>query len=210
MDPQHEDCPTLVGDKPFRELNSRVYQGLLRRLNSEPLLSDYTFYRSVDADLDGVTPALSPYAQCLASTVYLGRRFTDAKHSNGNGQVMFCSHGSALPRSYGQIQSIFSHQRRLNSGELRLQVFLAIAQYHTLSFGDAHLDPYRRFDGLGAKLVYSVPSADVQVVPIEAIVSHIVTCPFEDERFTRSGRRYSVIIKLDEVSSSIPSINIQC
>ena len=204
---QHQECSALE-NVPFQELDPRVYQALLHRLNSEPLLSDHTFYRSVGEDTATLTTALSPYAQTLTNTVYLARRFTVFRHSKGDSQVMFRSHGSALPRSYGQIQNIFSHQRRLNCGEIRRQTFLTVAQYHTLSFGEANRDPYMQFDGLGARLVYSTPSTDIQVVPIETVISHIITCPFEDEFFTRNGHGCSVVLELDEVSFRILSMFI--
>lgn len=186
-------------DKETTPLSPDIYTALLRCLAVAPRLSGYTYYRSTDSPTDPDTPVLSSNAQVKNAITHGGRRFSNASHSAGDSNVMFYSRHSCR-KSFGRIQQIFDHKRRLRSGKLLQQTFLAIKAYSPLSPADAHLDPYSDLEGIGAELVYTAPNPDIVIIPLNDVTCHIAMCPFESVACTPLSCPCSVVVILDEVS----------
>ncbi|KAI0323451.1 hypothetical protein GY45DRAFT_1209873, partial [Cubamyces sp. BRFM 1775] len=161
------------------DLPALTYDALLHRLNSDPALSSSVTYRHRSSRTDAGVPVLNPKATILRSVVHKGRRYTDASHNVGDSQVLFTCSSPNRPSTYGRIQSIFVHRRYSSVGVVRRQVFAAVARFSPLSDVDARSDPYRRYVGLGAHLVYADLAATIEVIPVQDIISHFVSCPYE-------------------------------
>ncbi|EIW51125.1 uncharacterized protein TRAVEDRAFT_54873 [Trametes versicolor FP-101664 SS1] len=160
-------------------LSPALYDALLRRLSSDAHLSERISYRSFDTPVDLSTPILNPNAQILPAVMHRGRRYTNVAHNAGDSQVVYLRAHGATTLNYGQIQSIFLHQRYIQAGEMRQQVFAVVRAYRALSAADSRMDPYRAHRGLGARLVYARLEPVLEVIPMQYIVSHYVSCPYD-------------------------------
>lgn len=204
-----DDFDTFIPSDPFIPLPPSIYTGLLQCLAADPSLSEYTYYRSTQSliiatNLD--TPVLSSDAQVIYAITHQGRRFSDAGHSFGDSNVMFYSEqvGLATRKSFGQIQRIFNHRRRLRSGKFVQQIFLALYVYPPLSPDDTHLDPYNDLH-VGARLVYAAPNPVPVVIPLNDVICHVAICPFKKVAPSSPSRPCSVVVALDEVSQGLIS-----
>lgn len=199
------DAPDRLQSEDTTLLSLTIYEALLERLASDPHLSEYTHYRSIQSPTDPDTPVLSRNARVDHGITHRGRRFSDANHSVGNSNIMFYSRhrGRETCKSFGQIHRIFSHKRRLRSGKVLQQTFIAVNVHPPLPPTDVHLDPYKDLEGIGARLVCTVPISRAVVITLDEVICHIAICPFRSAS-SASGSLSSpcsVVIALDEVST---------
>ncbi|KAI0349682.1 hypothetical protein OH77DRAFT_1414519 [Trametes cingulata] len=195
--------PSVTHREEFHPLPSAVYQALLRRLAADNTLAGESAYRDIDSGATSPSEVLNPNAHVLASVMHKGRRLSDAAHHVGDSHVSFC-HAADNDRrrqtaTFGQIQMLFVHNRRARSGGFQRQVFAAVKVYPSLSAADAALDPYRSVEGADARLVYSELSSDIQVIPLDDIVAHFVTCPYRAMGAISLSRPCVAVLSVQEV-----------
>ncbi|KAI0649618.1 hypothetical protein C8Q79DRAFT_902087 [Trametes meyenii] len=156
-----------------------LYQGLLRRLASDPSLSESTSYRPFNSRTNTQHTILNPNGQILGSVNHRGRRYADVAHNHGDSQVIYFRAGTkSTDASYGQIQTIFLHERCFTHGGFHRQVFAAVKAYPPPTPAQARLDPYRTHRGLGAQLISAQLDPVVEIIPMHDIFSHFVSCPY--------------------------------
>ncbi len=217
------DLSPLVDDSIYlqSEQTSRlplpVYRALHRRLSLDPALAQSVMYQPFDSSSTDISiPILNPNGQLLRAVMHRGRRYTDCKHNLGDSQVIFLRR-STQPLGtlvHGVIQTIFLHERSLPTGGFRSQVFAAVRIYRELDSTDAIADPYRVHPGLGVKLIHATLEESIEVLPMQDIISHFVSCPYLPPAPTPpKGDRpspprvparasYKVVVDLTEVSAS--------
>ncbi|KAH9856389.1 hypothetical protein C2E23DRAFT_722656 [Lenzites betulinus] len=214
MGPSADDSVVLDFEQ-VSPLPALIYRALFRRLSFDLVLAQSVVYRRSDSTADMSTPILNPNAQFLSAVMHRGRRYTDAAHNVGDSQVTYFRHVTPALSSpaYGQIQAIFVHQRAVPGGCFRNQVFAAIRAFRELGPVDASTDPYRIHRGLGAKLMVADLDTTTEVLPMEDVRGHFVSCLYDhpqagpvDVNTPRTSlASRMVVVDLGGVSSSIIS-----
>ncbi|RPD52423.1 hypothetical protein L226DRAFT_474091, partial [Lentinus tigrinus ALCF2SS1-7] len=194
--------PILEADeKKITLLPATLYRTFLRFIQADPTMHHSTDYCSAYDD----TPAenvmvLNAHVQFLLHVDHRGRRFAAASYCEADSHVIYRScDGQDLV--LGQIKKLFVHKRRCTDGQIHHQVFAVIRQYLGLTTADAIHDPYRRYIGLRASLVYDSPSRENEIVAMRNITAHFVACPYDDGGVL--SRPCMVALPLDQVRRNI-------
>lgn len=190
-----------VDDAKVVDLPIDVYDLLFHCIVHDTSLGGETRYRSFSTHWNPELVVLNPTAQRLGSTTHLGHRYCDVRSSAEDSNVFFRTSSAgtgSIITALGQIQAIYLHKRKLANGDFRHQVFAVLQLYEELSVEDDRHDPYRIYDGLQARMVYSTLSRALVVRPMRDILSHIAVYPYPDH-IPHLRRRTSVTISLYQV-----------
>ncbi|KAI0688340.1 hypothetical protein C8T65DRAFT_526276, partial [Cerioporus squamosus] len=185
-----DDAATMYADdsEPRREADERkvsqlpaaLYRTLLECIRADKSLHHSSVYCSTYDDSPQDRIVLNAMAEPLSYVQHRGKRFSTAVHCEADSHVIYRAPPKTNRLVLGRIEKLFVHKRRCIDGEFHHQVFAVMRQYSSLSEDDSKHDPYRRYAGLRASLVYESLSRNVEVVPMRDVTAHFVTCPYDD------------------------------
>ena len=179
-----------------------IYRALLRCVQADGTIHHGTEYRTpYDHTAAGDDIVLNAQAEPLLNVRHRGKRFATVSHCETDSHVIFrASNGEGLV--LGRIEQLFVHKRRCGTDrKFHHQVFAVVRRYLGLTAADAERDPYRRYSGLRASLVYESLSRENEVITVRNITAHFVTCPYPDEGALSSP--CLVALPLDQVCTPI-------
>ncbi|KAI0716956.1 hypothetical protein C8Q76DRAFT_616501, partial [Earliella scabrosa] len=214
-----EDATTVpsrfgLGSEPGLECNEQktsllpiaVYRALLARISDDPTINHSSLYCSVyDRSPATQEIVLNASAQSMHHVHHRGKRFCTYSHCEADSNIVYRDVTDKL--ALGRIEGIFVHKRRCQDGEFHHQAFVTLHKYQGLTGYDMEHDPYRRFKGLRATLIYDSLSCHVEVVPMKDVVSHFAKCPYDDGAY-KFSKTCLVALPLDQVSAK-PSLTVR-
>ncbi|RPD52519.1 hypothetical protein L227DRAFT_514717, partial [Lentinus tigrinus ALCF2SS1-6] len=169
-----------VNEKKLALLPKNLYMDLLRRMQADETIHHGTNYCSTYDDSSSQDrTVLNAMAESLMHVEHRGKCFSTATYREADSHVIYRTSSTTTKRlALGRVDRLFVHKRRCSDGQFHHQVFAVLRQYLELDEEDVKYDPYRRYPGLRASLIYDALSNDVEVIPMRDIIAHFVTCPY--------------------------------
>lgn len=186
-------------DSKAERLELSTYLLILNCINgAHPPGQPGQFCSYLDKEPGSDSFSLEPMAQPAHQVKARGVIFAPFSDSPGNSQVIVL--GKDSTHAPAQIEEIYLHTRRTHSGTLR-EFFFRVRRLKPLTAEEKKFDPYLRYSLLDVAMYRSDLLPDVEVIRLESIVSHFVSCPMAGARFGISGE-LKVVLSLDRVRSS--------